>query len=412
LAKTNDTAGDRAAKLKLLATTFAERAYRRPLSPEQKAIFEKPFEGSKDLELSVKKSVLLALKSPRFLYTNLDAHNDQYSIASRLALALWDSVPDQLLLDAAAKGQLANPATLKTQTDRMVADVRAKAKLKRFFEHWLLIEHAGDLAKDTKRFPSFDPATVADLRTSLELFVEDVAWNGDGDFRKLLTSPEVFLNGRLAKFYGADLPADAPFRKMPLEPGQRSGVLTHPFLLSSFAYMAETSPIHRGVFLTRAVLGLSMKPPPEAVSPIAPNLHPSLSTRERVSLQTKANACMSCHNVINDLGFALEGFDAVGKFREKDNAKPVNAQGAYLTKAGQAVKFNGAVELGRFLAGSPEVHGAFVEQMFHHVAYQPVRAYGPQAQEKMLAGFTKSGYNIRALLAESAMMFALGPPAK
>jgi hypothetical protein len=409
LAKTNDTAADRPAKLKQLATLFAERAYRRPLTPEQKAIFEKPFDGAKDLELAVKTSVLLALKSPRFLYTNLDAHNDQFSIASRLALGLWDSVPDQQLIDAAARGQLSNPATLKAQADRMVADPRAKAKLKRFFEHWLLIEHAGDLAKDTKRFPGFDPAIVADLRTSLELFVEDVAWNGDGDARKLLTSPEVFLNGRLARYYGASLPGDAPFQKVPLDPGKRSGVLTHPFLMSSFAYMAETSPIHRGVFLTRAVLGLGMKPPPEAVSPIAPDLHPSLNTRERVTLQTKANACIGCHGIINDLGFALERFDAVGKFREKDNNKPVNAEGMYLAKSGQTVKFNGAVELGKFLATSPEVQDAFAEQMFHHVAYQPVRAYGAGAQEKLSAGFAKSGYNIRSLVAEAAMMYAVGP---
>ena len=412
LAKTTDTAMDRAVKLKLLATTFAERAYRRPLESEQKSSIEKAFEGSKDLELSLKKAVLLALKSPRFLYANLDGHNDGYAIAGRLALGLWDSLPDQQLLDAAAKGQLSNPQQLKTQTDRMIADMRARAKMNRFFNHWLMIEHAGDLAKDEKRFPGYDPATVADLRTSLELFVEDATWNGDGDFRKLFTSPDVFVNGRLAKFYGADLPADAPFQKLSLDPGKRSGVLTHPFLLSSFAYTAETSPIHRGVYLTRAVLGLSMKPPPEAVSPIAPNLHPSLNTRERVSLQTKASACMSCHNVINSLGFALEHFDAVGKFREKDNAKPVNAEGGYFTKAGQQVKFNGAVELGKFLASSPEVAESFAEQMFHHVGYQPVRAYGPKAQEKLSTAFAKSGYNITALLAESAMMFAIGPTGK
>jgi len=398
--------------LKLLAVTFTERAYRRPLSPEQKAVIEKRFEGSKDLELSVKKAVLLALKSPRFLYTNADGTQDNYAIAARLALGLWDSVPDTLLLDAAAKGTLSNPTTLKAQSDRMLADMRAKAKLNRFFQHWLLIEHAGDLAKDSKRFPGFDPAMVSDLRTSLELFVNDVAWKGDGDFRKLLTSPDVFMNGRLAKFYGADLPPDAPFQKVPLNTGQRSGVLTHPFLLSSFAYTGESSPIHRGVFLTRGVLGLSMKPPPEAVSPIAPNLHPSLTTRERVGLQTKANACMTCHNVINNLGFTLEHFDAVGKFRDKDNAKPVNAEGAYLTRAGQQVKLNGAVELGKFLASSPEVHEAFAEQLFHHVSYQPVRAFGPKTQEKLSTSFAMSGYNVRALLGEAAMTFAIGPPAK
>src|SRR5205814_615880 len=150
------------------------------------------------------------------------------------------------------------------------------------------------------------------------------------------------------------------FQKVKL-PGARAGVLTHPYLMSSFAYTGESSPIHRGVFLARGVLGVSLRPPPEAVAPLAPDLHPSLTTRERVGLQTRPAACMTCHGVINPLGFTLEHFDAVGRFRDRDHDKPINASGTYQTRDGKTVRLNGAAELGAFLARSPEVQSAFVE---------------------------------------------------
>ena len=117
----------------------------------------------------------------------------------------------------------------------------------------------------------------------------------EADFRRLLLADDVYLNGRLARFYGADLPPDAPFRKVPLDPAERAGVLSHPYLMASFAYTGSSSPIHRGVFVARSVLGRGLKQPPIAVSPLAPDLHASLNTRERVTLQTSPAACMTCH---------------------------------------------------------------------------------------------------------------------
>src|SRR5205085_3429512 len=111
-----------------------------------------------------------------------------------------------------------------------------------------------------------------------------------------------------------------------------------PYLLAAFAYTGSTSPIHRGVFLTRNVLGVAMRPPPDAFTPLAEDLHPGLTTRERVALQTKPANCQSCHNVINPLGFTLEKFDAVGRYRTQENGKPVDASGAYETHSGQAAK--------------------------------------------------------------------------
>src|SRR5262249_47038177 len=151
-----------------------------------------------------------------------------------------------------------------------------------------------------------------------------------------------------------------------------------PYLMATFAYTEASSPIHRGVFLARSVLGLGLRPPPEAFTPLPEDLHPDLTTRERITLQTKPQACQSCHGVINPLGFTLENFDAVGRYRDQEKGRPINATGGYQTRTGEVLKFAGPRDLARFLASSEEVHEAFVEQMFHHLVRQPVRAYGPR----------------------------------
>jgi Protein of unknown function (DUF1588)/Protein of unknown function (DUF1585) len=215
----------------------------------------------------------------------------------------------------------------------------------------------------------------------------------------LLLSDELFLNGRLKEFYGGELPAEREFTKVKLD-ANRAGVLTHPYLMSSFAHSGDSSPIHRGVFLARGVLAMSLRPPPEAVAPLAPDLHPSLTTRERVEMQTKATNCMSCHAVINPLGFTLEHFDAVGRYRDQDHGKPVDATGSYRTRSGTMVTLKNARELATFLADSEEAHAAFVEQMFHYLVQQPVRAYGPNALDDLRKSFAANGFNIRKLAVE------------
>ena len=216
----------------------------------------------------------------------------------------------------------------------MVNDPRARAKLEGFFLQWLKIDQARDIVKDPKRFPEFNETVVSDLRTSLDLFLEDVIGSEASDYRQLLRANYVYLNGRLARLYGAKLPADAPFQKVSLEQEERTGLLTHPYLMASFAYTATSSPIHRGVFIARSVLGRVLRPPPEAVAPLAADLHPDLTTRQRVSIQTQPESCRSCHGMINPLGFTLEHFDAVGRYRKEEKGKPIDATGSYETRSG------------------------------------------------------------------------------
>ena len=415
LAGAKEGDGDRAAKLREFCGRFVEGAFRRPLTDEQKHLYiEKQFAAAGDrLDLAVKRVVILALKSPRFLYREAgNAAADPYDVASRIAFGLGDAPPDAALRQAAASGQLATRAQVVAQAERLLGDPRSRAKLREFFLRWLKVEQAPDLAKDPGRFPGFDAAIASDLRTSLDLFLEDLAWGPDPDYRRLFLARNVFLNGRLARFYGADLPPDAPFQEYDLEPTERAGVLTHPYLMATFAYNAESSPIHRGVFLARSVLGRSLRPPPEAFAPLAPELHAGMTTRERVTLQTRPAACVTCHGMINPLGFGLEHFDAVGRFRAEDAGRPVDARGAYDPPAGSAAPYEGARGLAALLAEGDEPRDAFVTHLFHHVVKQPIRAYGDRGLPDLSRAFAARGYNLRGLLVEIVAASALpaAPP--
>jgi mono/diheme cytochrome c family protein len=401
---------DRPEKLRAFARAFAERAFRRPLTADQQTMIDRQFSKGADPEAGVKRVVLLVLKSPWFLYREVGGGQTGYDIAARLSFGLWDSLPDKQLLDAARAGKLSSNEEIARQAERMLADLRGRAKLREFLLTWLKADHGLDLAKEAKKFPGFDAAVISDLRTSLELFLDDVAWSDGSDFRRLLQSDELFLSPRLAKFYGVDLPAGAKedFCKVQVDAGRRAGVLSHPYLMTSFSHSGESSPIHRGVFLARGVLGLALRPPPEAVAPLAPELHPNLTTRQRVALQTNPSACMTCHGVINPLGFTLENFDAVGRFRTQDKGKPIDATGAYTTRRGRTVQVNGARELAAFLAESQEAHAAFVEQMFHHLVQQPMQAYGKDTLEELRRSFVADGFHIRKLAVRVMLIAARG----
>ena len=411
-ANTKPDAGDRADKLKAFAGKFAEAAFRRPLSDAERNVYvDRHFaDFPKNADAALKRSLLLTLVSPRFLYRETPGTPPQYATAARLSYTLWDSTPDKELLQAAAKGKLGTPAEVRRQAERMVRDPRATAKLTGLLTHWLGLDHPHELTKNADRFPGFDAALAHDLRTSLDLTLADILESDGADFRRLLTEDKVYLNDRLAKFYGVT-PPKSGYAKVALDPGKRLGTLTHPYILANYAYTAESSPIHRGVFLARGVLGLVLKPPAEAFTPFAADLHPSLTTRARTDLQTSPRGCQQCHSLINPLGFSLEAFDAVGRFRTEERGKPVDARGGYLDRGGKLVEFDGATGLAKYLADSPEVHVAFVEQAFHHLAQQPVRAYGPRTQAELAEAFAKSGFDIRQLAVEVAVV-AASPPAE
>ncbi|MHC4875267.1 MAG: DUF1592 domain-containing protein [Planctomycetota bacterium] len=413
LAKTKRDAGDADQKLRAFCQQFIERAFRRPLSEAQRKVYiDRQFEEAPDAKAAVKRVVLLTLKSPRFLLREPGATNDAWDVASRLAFELWDSIPDDELRRAASDGRLATPQQVTQQARRMVRDFRTKAKLQEFLQFWLKMEHIADVSKDPEAFPDFSPELLSDLRTSLELTLEDVASSEKPSLIPLLVGKETFLNDRLAEVYGVKLPEGEGFRKVVFEADRRSGVLSHPFVLSGFAYHKDSSPIHRGVFTFQKVLGRMIRPPADAnFEPLSSAMHPNLTTRERTVMQTSPEACHACHKMINAVGFPLEHFDAIGRFRDKDSGKPVDATGSYLTRQGKEVTFDGVQEMAAFFADSEEVHTAFADQLFKHMVKQPVRAYGVDLPEQLGKSFRESDFNINELLV-TIVTASSQPPAR
>jgi hypothetical protein len=402
------SAADRVEKLKQFGRRFAEAAFRRPLSDEDFHRFvERHFAAAKTPEIAVKRVVLFALKSPRFLYPDLPEAGapDDYDVAARLALSLWDSIPDQTLVKAAAEGKLRTHDQIAAQAARMLNDSRTKEKLRGFFHHWLELERAEAISKDPKSFPEFDAAVLADLRASLERFLDQVVWSDRSDYRELLQANYLLLNERLGKLYGKPVTGEG-FQRVSFDPKERSGVVTHPYLLAAFASSKQTSPIHRGVFLTRNIVGMTLKPPPMAVAFEDAKFDAHLTMREKITELTKNTNCMGCHAKINPLGFSLENYDAIGRWRTKENNRPIDAVTDFATEEGATIRLTGARDLVKFALENPDGHRAFIHQLFHHTVKQAVNVYGPDTLENLRQAFVSSGFNMKKLLTEIAVISA------
>ena len=408
LAGTKAEAPDRGEKLKAFTLRFAQMAYRRPLTDEQKADLAAIYAAGVAPEVAAKRAFIFTLSNPAFLYPGIGPQDD-YAVASRLALTLWDSVPDATLLKAAAAGQLKDAAQVRLQAQRMMKDPRAKSKLRDFLHHWLHVEEGAEIAKDQKEYPGFDQGVVMDLRTSLDLFAESVVWSEASDYRQLLLSDTILMNERLAKFYGQKVEAGAGFQHVKMDADQRGGVLTHPFVLATFSYTKSSSPIHRGVFVTRNILGRMLKPPPMAIAFMDDKFDPSFTMREKVTELTSKPACMSCHVTINPLGFSFERFDAVGRVRTTDNKKPVDPTSDYTTSDGNVIKLTGARDVAIHAAESLSGQTGFVRNLFQEMAKQPPAAYSPELLGQLTDKFRADGFHVRNLAVEVAIVAALRP---
>jgi hypothetical protein len=408
LAGTKADAPDRGEKLKAFTLRFAQMAYRRPLTDEQKADLSAIYAASVAPEVAAKRAFIFTLSNPAFLYPGIGPQDD-YAVASRLALTLWDSVPDAALLKAAAAGQLKDAAQVRLQAQRMMKDPRAKSKLRDFLHHWLHVEEGAEIAKDQKEYPGFDQGVVMDLRTSLDLFAESVVWSEASDYRQLLLSDTILMNERLAKFYGQKVEAGAGFQPVKMDAEQRGGVLTHPFVLATFSYTKSSSPIHRGVFVTRNILGLMLKPPPMAIAFMDDKFDPSFTMREKVTELTSKPACMSCHVTINPLGFSFERFDAVGRVRTTDNKKPVDPNSDYTTSDGNVIKLTGARDVAVHAAESLSGQTGFVRNLFQEMVKQPPAAYSPELLGQLTSQFRADNFHVRNLAVEVAVVAALRP---
>ena len=272
------------------------------------------------------------------------------------------------------------------------------------------------MAKDKELFPDFDELVIRDLRHSLSTFLEEIVWSDSSDYRDLLRADYLLLNEKLRILYSPVSPDTPPpataatsgdqFERVTFPSGRRAGVLTHPYLLSALAYHNNTSPIHRGVFLTRNIVGRPLKPPPEAVAFKDDEFDAELTMREKVTQLTEDTACMSCHSVINPLGFALENYDAVGRWRTLDNNKPVSTQSLYVTATGETLVVQNAADIATYAIENENAHRAFIIQVFRHILKQEPAAFGPETISKLRLAFVSDDFNIQKLVARIAVLSA------
>lgn len=421
LRKHKDEPNENRAQLKAFLKELIEVAFRGNVPDELLRVYvDSQLDREPDDAEAIKRVLLMALKSPRFLYPLADADRSQSQrVANRLTLTLFDSLPsDRWLMDKVNQNALADTENVRRVAEKMVQDLRTRAKVRSLMHEWLNIASAKEISKSPTAFAGFDAAVAFDLRNSLDAFLDHVIWSETSDYRQLFTADWAFTSERIANYYGkgwakeASAPngaAKGDLFKTASDGSLHHGLLTHPYMMSQLAYFDSTSPIHRGVFLIRYMLGRTLRPPSDAFTPLSPDLHPDLTTRERVALQTSPANCQTCHIKINALGFVLENYDAVGRFRESERNKPIESTGGYLSRSDTSVPFQGVGDLASYLAGSDDSHRAFVNRAFQYMVKQPAGAFGPTVLDELTAKFVQSGYNIRQLLVEIAMVAATIP---
>ena len=383
LAKTKDEDEQRKKKVINFANKFVRLAFREKLSDEETNFFiTSKFNENTPLNVSIENIVLMALKSPRFLYPEWQAlekkENDPFVVANRMALYFWDSIPDNKLHELVDKNQLSKKWQIESQADRMLKDPRTKAKFNDFLIHWLEMKTRELPTKNQDIHKNFTPALALDLRRSLFRWIEKAVWEQDINWHDFLSMPTMEFNKRIAGYYNLSFQSDknaSGFSTVDSLNLGRHGLHTHPYLLASHSYAEESSPIHRGVFVSRKILGRSLRPPKEAVSFRNADFDPNWTMREKVTALTKPANCMSCHDLINATGFTLEGFDATGKTRTKISGKSLDLQVNYLDKEGNELKWEGPQALLKQALNSSKSTQNFVEELAKHLVKQPIQSY-------------------------------------
>ena len=383
LAKTNDEDSNREKKIQEIGSHFVRLAFREDLSKDELDTYvHSKFQKDLPIHLSVEKVVLLALKSPRFLYPEWQAlankEVDSYVVASRLALYMWDSIPDYHLHKQIEKGHFENKGQIEGQAKRMLRDPRSKAKFNDFLLRWLDIKGKELPSFNAQAFPDFSPALAMDLKSSLLRSIERTVWKEKGHWQDFLRLSTIEVTEPVAKYYQipmANKPNPSGYATVNASDFGRYGIHTHPYVLASHSYPEDSSPIHRGVFTSRKILGRMLRPPKEAISFSNADFNPAWTMREKVTNLTKPANCMSCHDLINSTGFVLEGFDATGRVRTKIADKPIDLQVNYLDENGNERELTGPQDLLSYALGSHRSAKSFVEDLFKHLAKQSYDSY-------------------------------------
>jgi hypothetical protein len=400
------------ARAREVLAPLLRRAYRRPISDDD---LRKPLaffrEGSAEgagFEAGIERALTAILVSPQFLF-RIEADPagvppgtvyrlSDLELASRLSFFIWSSLPDDALLDAAVRGDLRQPALFEKQVRRMLADDRARNLVTNFAAQWLHLRGLESVTPDLRRFIDFDDNLRQAFRQETELFFESIL-REDRPVTDLLNADYTFLNERLAKHYGIPHVFGSQFRRVSFagDPGrQRGGLLRQGSILTVTSYATRTSPVIRGHWILSNLVGAPPPPPPPNVPALDDNVvSASLPIRERLAAHRANPACASCHDIMDPVGFALENYDAVGRWRVNEDHRPVDASGS-LTDGST---FNGVAGLERALLQRPELFaGTLSEKLLIFALGRGVEIYDAPAIRQIVRRAQADNFRFSALI--------------
>jgi len=321
-----------------ILSSLARRAYRRPVTATDLAPLVKLFaDGRADgnnFDSGIELALSGVLVSPDFLFRTentprgITAKIGDLELASRLSFFLWSSIPDEELLHTAETGKLRDPVILAQQVRRMLRDPKSQAFENNFAGQWLQLRNVAAWKPDSKKYPQFDAALRNAFERESDLFFSNIM-REDRSILDFIDADYTFLNERLARFYGVPGVKGSYFRRVDLTDEHRGGVLSQGAILLVTSYPTRTSPVLRGKWILENILGAPPPPPPPNVPPLADSAANSAHTmREQLEIHRADRACASCHARLDPLGFSLEQYDAIGRFRTEEDGAPIEASGA------------------------------------------------------------------------------------
>jgi mono/diheme cytochrome c family protein len=339
-----------------IVETLATRAYRHPVDREQLSTLMDFYASGRaqgGFEAGIELALRRILASPEFVFRferaarNVEPGDiyrlSDLELASRLSFFLWSSIPDDELLALAVDGELHEAATLRRQVRRMLDDPRSNAFIENFAGQWLYLRNLKTKGGAVEQFPSFDDNLRQALRTETEMLFASIV-REDRNLLDLLTADYTFVNDRLARHYGLEGIYGSHFRRVPVENEARRGLLGQGSILLVTSLPERTSPVQRGVWVLENIVGAPIPTPPPNVPDLAEQAgtknHPR-TLREQMELHTTRPFCAGCHKIMDPVGFALENFDAIGRWRDEEHGSTINATARLV----DGTEINGASDL-------------------------------------------------------------------
>jgi hypothetical protein len=393
--------------------TLGRRAWRRPLTEDELARYASVVVTTADLLggdpwIGLQYAVAGLLQSPNFLYrvelgTPVSGDDpflvrlDAYELASRLSYLVWNTTPDDALLDAAAAGELDDPAGIAAQVDRLFASPRSRAGVIQLFVDMYDLDALLSLQKDPALLPAFTPTVGPALREELVRVIDDTVLE-QRDYRRLFDTPQGYVNAELAALYGIPGDFGPGFTPVTL-PEPRGGLLTLAGFLAINSGEASTSPTKRGLTVRRVVMCQTIPPPPPDVEADLPEPGDDGPMTKRQMLEAHATdpACSGCHGFTDPIGLALENYDALGGFRATDQGLPIDPSGRL-----DGVPFADAAELGGLFAEHPATSDCVVRNLYRYASGHIEQPLEEPAIEELVAALVDGDYDLPATIAALA----------